>query len=463
MTPAARRRTSPASELSAADTIVAVATPAGESAIGVVRLSGADAVAVAARVIRAREPLTSFESHTLHRVSIVETTTGSALDDAMCAVMRGPRSYTGEDVVELSCHGSPALLHAVVEQVRASGARLAEPGEFTRRAFLNGRLDLARAEAVALLISARTTRAVKLAARALAGDLAAELRRARHEIVDLIAGLEVTLDFPEERVGLAVESAVRQLQRIASDVARWSARARHGRVVHTGITVAIVGPPNAGKSSLLNALVGQDRAIVSPTPGTTRDVVEATIAVGGVPIRLLDTAGIGDPANALEAEGMRRTRMAAEESDLLVVVLDGSAAPDTGVLEDTKGRSRIVVRAKSDLPADEAYLALAEAVAVSSRTGAGVDRLLDRLGSEVALRTGSDDDENGLVATLRQVELLAELQKALVAARAALESAPLEAALVDLTAALRYTGDLLGVEVGDVVLDRVFAMFCVGK
>ena len=428
-----------------------------------VRVSGPRAVTLSAALLQSSTPLASLASHVLRRVRLVDPDNGELLDEALCVVMRAPRSYTGEDVVEVSCHRSPALLCAVVERLRARGARLAEPGEFTRRAFLNGRLDLARAEAVAMLISARTERAVKLAARTLAGGLSESLERLREAVLDLVAGLEVTLDFPEEGVGLAAEAAAGRVAALEADVARCVARAHQGRVVHGGITVAIVGPPNAGKSSLLNALLGQDRAIVSPTPGTTRDVVEGTIALAGVPVRLLDTAGLGEPADALDAESMRRSVKALDESDLLLVVVDGSIPPDPRILADTKGRAHLIVRAKSDLSSHPVALEIADAVPVSSLTGAGIGVLLARLGSEIESRASADGDEGGLVASLRQVELLSELQKSLESARGALIAAPLEAALIDLRLALEAISGLLGVEVGDAVLDRIFSTFCLGK
>ena len=377
--------------------------------------------------------------------------------------MRAPRSYTGEDVVELSCHGSPALLRMVTLWIVAGGARLAVPGEFTRRAFLNGRVDLAQAEAVALMIGARTDRAIALAARALAGGLSDQVRALRDALVDVIAGLEVTLDFPEERVGHDVGVARAMVARLRADVERWRAAAHHGRVVHDGITVALVGPPNAGKSSLLNALLGRDRAIVSPAPGTTRDVVEGTIALAGVPVRLLDTAGLDAPRDAIEAEGIRRSRRAMEESDLVLVVLDGSLPPDRRVLEETADRARVVVRAKSDLPVHPDAAAQHDAVPASAVSGAGIAALLERLAHEVEGRAGAAGDEGGIVASLRQIELLDALSRSLAAGEDALREAPLEAALVDLNEALGHTGAILGVDVGDAVLDHIFSTFCLGK
>lgn len=428
-----------------------------------IRVSGPDAVLIVAPLLRNATPLPAFPSHALRRVGLVDAKSAELIDEALCAVMFAPRSYTGEDVVELSCHGSPALLRMVTRQIVEGGARLATPGEFTRRAFLNGRIDLAQAEAVALIIGARTDRAVTLAARALAGGLADRVRATRDTLIDVIAGLEVELDFPEERIGHDLEGARAMIARLRADVDRWAASARHGRVVHDGIAVALVGPPNAGKSSLLNALLGRERAIVSALPGTTRDVVEGTIALAGVPVRLLDTAGLDTPRDDIEAEGIRRTRLAIDESDLLLVVLDASLPPDWRVLAETAGRPRLLVRAKSDLPAHAEAAVLPNAVEVSSLTGVGIESLLERLTLETEHRAAGAGDEGGIVTSLRQLELIEALAGSLAAGELALGDMPTEAALVDLRQALRLTGEILGVDVTDAVLDHIFSTFCLGK
>jgi len=447
----------------AVDTIVALATASGESAIGVIRVSGPDAIATVAPLLRSAIPLAAFPSHTLRRVGIVDPKSDERVDEALCAVMFAPRSYTGEDVVELSCHGSPALLRLVTEWLVASGARLAAPGEFTRRAFLNGRIDLAQAEAVALMIGARTDRALALAARALAGGLADRVRSWRERLIDVVAGLEVVLDFPDESIEYDARAARTAVDEIRTEVERAIAAAHHGRIVHEGITVAIVGAPNAGKSSLLNALLGRDRAIVSPAPGTTRDVVEATIAIAGVPVRLLDTAGLAAPRDAIDAEGMRRTRLAIDESDLLLVVLDCSIPPDRPVLDDTVGRERVLVRSKSDLPAHPETAALPGSVAASTVSPAGMNALLERLAREIENRAATAGDEGGIIASLRQLELIVALADSLESGARALDQMPVEAALVDLNSALRLTADILGVQVGEAVLNRIFSTFCLGK
>lgn len=443
---------------------MAIATPPGAGALGIVRISGPDAVVIAGALCPAPAGLAAQPSHTLHRIRLIDPATKTPLDDALCAVMRAPHSYTGEDVVEFSCHGSPALLAMVVERLRGAGARLGEPGEFTRRAYVNRRLDLARAEAVALLIGARSERAVSAAARALAGELAMQVHRLREAILDLVAALEVTLDFPDDGVGIDAGAAAARAEALAHDAAVLVAAARRGRLVHEGVTLALVGRPNAGKSSLLNALLGYDRAIVTPVPGTTRDVVEGELVIAGVTVRVLDTAGLGDPTDVIDAEGMRRTRRALEASDVIVLMIDGSvpAAPDLrGELPE---RSIVVVRSKSDLPAHPRANLAHDALAVSARTRDGLECLRARLADEITRLVGEDGgDEGALAATLRQRAALEDIARALDAARAALTTMPTEVALVELRAALAATSDLLGIAVGDAVLDRIFATFCVGK
>jgi tRNA modification GTPase len=262
--------------------------------------------------------------------------------------MRAPHSYTGEDTVEISCHGSPALARLLIECLVAQGARLAEPGEFTRRAFVNGRLDLAQAEAVALLISARTERAVTLAARGIGGELSRKIEALREGLIEVIASLEVALDFPDDADGSDTAQISIEISYLGKESDWVLTAARRGLIAHAGLTVAIVGAPNAGKSSLFNALLGRERAIVTAEAGTTRDVLDGTIAVGGIPIRLLDTAGIGAPRDPIDAEGMRRAEQAIEDSDLVALVVDGSR-PAEGPSIDVHGKPHVVVIAKSDL------------------------------------------------------------------------------------------------------------------
>jgi tRNA modification GTPase len=449
------------------DTIVAIATPPGAGALGVIRISGSRAVPLASALVRlAREiDLAAASPRTLHRAAVIDPRTGETLDEMLVVAMRGPRSYTGEDVVELSCHGNPVLLGEIVRQLVVRGARLAEPGEFTRRAYLNGRLDLLQAEAVAELIGARSERAVRLAARQLRGPLAAEVASVRERLLDLVAGLEVALDFPEDEIGVSRKEAVVQAGEMAGGLQRLVVGVRHGRALQDGLAVMLTGAPNVGKSSVMNALLGVERAIVSPSPGTTRDLIEGTLVIRGVALRLTDGAGLGSPADAIDAEGMRRARHAVGESDLVIVVLDRSrpiSPGDREIMRLTAERERLVIGNKSDLPPARQDDALCE-IACSALTGAGIERLKERLGEWVEKRTAGDADEGGVVASLRVLERLEQTCMLLASAARGLEDVAIEAVLVDLREALTALGQILGTDADDALLDRIFATFCVGK
>ena len=457
----------PGGRFARGDTIVAISTPPGTGAIGVIRISGPRAVPLTSTLVRLARPdgLEAARSRTVHRATIIDPLTGEELDVALVVKMLAPRSYTGEDVVELSCHGNPLLLGEVIRLLLHGGARLAEPGEFTRRAYLNGRLGLLQAEAVGELISARTDRAVHLAARQLRGGLASAIATIRDRLLDLVAGLEVELDFPEDEVGMSRQAALDQSAALAESIARLVAAARRGRAVHAGISVMLTGSPNVGKSSLLNALLGAERAIVSPSPGTTRDLVDGELAIAGVSVRLMDGAGLGTPNDVIDAEGMRRVRQALVESDLILVVLDQSrdiSPDDREALALTVNRPRLIVANKSDLPAAWVAADLSDC-ACSALTGEGTDWLKAWLREWVEQRTACDGDEGGIVASLRVGE---SLEAALVAVRHArdeLGHSPTELVLVDLREALTALEQTLGIQADDALLDRIFATFCVGK
>ena len=449
------------------DTIVAIATPPGAGAIGVIRVSGPlarECVWPLLRAVGGRE-IEAARPRALHRVRVVDPQTGAQLDDALVAIMPGPDSYTGEDVVELSCHGSPVMLAEIVRKLVAGRARLAAPGEFTRRAYLNGRLDLVQAEAVALLIGARTERAARLAVRQVDGALSREVRALRELLLDLVAGLEVSLDFPEDGVGWSGEASQVRGEEIAGRLAGLLASARRGRIVDGGLTVMLAGAPNVGKSSLLNALLGRERAIVSPSPGTTRDLVDGELIIAGVAVRLIDGAGQGIPRDVIDAEGMARSRRATEESDLVLVVLDRSrarAAVDDDVLRRTAGRPRLIIESKGDLPAvwaDEDVDCVC-----STRGEPGIEALQRRLAGWVEERVAGDAEEGGIVASLRVTERLEEVKSGVEGAISGLERRmPLEAVLIDLRAALHALDETTGGQADDAILDRIFATFCVGK
>jgi tRNA modification GTPase len=449
------------------DTIVGIATPAGTGAIGVIRISGAEAISVAENVLRLRESveLKACVPRTLHLATVVDPRTDAELDTALATTMPGPGSYTGEDVVEISCHGNPILLGEFVRHLVRSGARLAEPGEFTRRAYINGRIDLVQAEAVAELIGARTVRAIQLAARQMRGGLSNEITVLRNRMLSMRAGLEVALDFPEDNVEMSLAEASDEAVHLLASLDRVLESAGRGRAVQDGLTVVLVGAQNAGKSSLFNKIIGSERAIVAPSPGTTRDLVEATRMIRGVPVRLMDGAGLGTPRDGIDAEGMRRLKAAVSESDLALVVVDKSremSADDWEVLDLTRTGERIVVANKCDL-AGAWQVARLEECSCSALTGEGVSALIERLERWVEEHTRVDGEEGGIVPSLRVLDKLGSAREALDRVASTLGEQPIEVTLVDLGRAQQEVDQILGIEVGEDVLDRIFSSFCVGK
>jgi len=452
----------------ARETICAVASAVG-GAIGVVRVSGPASEAIARRLAPGLP--TEVQSHHQYLVPIVEPRTAAVIDQALVCVMRAPRSYTGETVVELQGHGGEANLAGLLAATLAAGARLATPGEFTRRAFLAGRLDLAQAEAVAEVIAARSDRALRVAQAQLGGALSAQVRRLRERCLAALAEVEAGVDFPDERLQpagpAALEAEVRSTAVAVEELAGTFAR---GRLLGEGVDCALVGRTNAGKSSLLNALVGEERALVDAAAGTTRDFIEATLEHEGVRLTLVDTAGERSGAAALEERGLVLGRARSARADVVVVVIDGVAGfgeVEARLLEAQRvgaagPRAVLLAWNKSDLCAVVTGLPSGlEALPTSARTGAGVAGLL------AAIRRAAGDvgAEEGLTVTsLRQHDLLAQAGAALDRAAVALaEAAPLELVAVDLGVAVDRLGQIIGEAVGDDVLDRVFARFCIGK
>jgi tRNA modification GTPase len=463
------------------DTICAIATPIGEGGIGIVRVSGEKAIDAASGLVALRSgaPLPSAASHVLHHADLLDPTDSrrrALLDDALVVVMRGPRSYTGEDVVELQCHGGVVILQTICEALIRAGARLAEPGEFTKRAFLNGRLDLAQAEAVLDTIRAKTAGGLRIAQEQLRGALSKEIDTVREKLIGLLAHVEAGIDFVEEDIAFipSVELTA-GLRQAHEAVGRLLAHSREGRILREGVTAAIIGRPNVGKSSLLNALLKTDRAIVTPIPGTTRDVLEEVLNIRGIPVRLLDTAGIRDTTDPVEQEGVRRSRVAQEQADLLLIVLDGSmplTQDDRTLLEDAcpnVDQKRLVVVNKTDLPGriDPALLPPAGsdcAVAqISAQTGDGLDELRDRI-RLLLIRPDFETRETVLVTHLRHQTALQRTQDAMTAALASVEAGQAgELIAMDLRAAIDALGEITGAVSTDDILDRIFKEFCIGK
>jgi tRNA modification GTPase len=453
------------------DTIAAIATPLGVGGIGVVRVSGPAAVAVAQRafVRPSGLPLTRLQSHRVYHGFVVDEQ-GERIDEALLCVMRQPHSYTREDVVEISCHGGVMTTQRVLETVLAPGVRVAEPGEFTRRAFLNGRLDLTQAEAVIDLINARTQASHRAAINQLDGALSRHLRALREELIQVSVYLEAGIDFPEEDLQLLSEAVLcERLQAVATQLEALSASFARGRLLRDGMAVAVVGRPNVGKSSLLNALLGRDRAIVSPQPGTTRDTIEEELSIDGVLVRLTDTAGLHTAADLIEQEGMRRARTVVERAELLIVVLDGSAAltaDDLLVLAETAEVPRLLVRNKCDLPMSWTAADLASSdpvLAVSALHQYGLCELEHAIVRQALGNEPLSQDEVLLTRVRHHQRIISALVNVRAAQHGLQHEMPLECVALDVGEALQHIADVLGESVAGEVLDRIFHQFCVGK
>jgi tRNA modification GTPase len=450
------------------DTIVAIATAPGRGGIGVVRLSGPEAAAIAGRLLRRDEQLVARQA-TFARV--FQPDSDQPLDQIVATWFESPHSYTGQDVVELSGHGSPVLLGRIVELAIDAGARLAEPGEFTLRAYLNGRLDLAQAEAVADLVNAVTPLQARAAMDQLEGTLTSVIGAIDASLFDLTARLEASLDFPDEGFHfVARDDTARELGAIEDRLVRLSEDGRVGRVVREGRTVAIVGRPNAGKSSLFNALAGAARAIVTDVPGTTRDLVTERVDIEGLAVTLVDTAGLRDARDAIEAEGIARARQAQRVAALTLIVLDGSAPldPDDLSMIDIEAGGDgdwLVVRSKADLPA--AWQELpggrgVHAVAVSAVTGAGLTDLRQRLAA--ALTHRDDLRDTPMITNVRHLALVSTALDAVRLGREALGAgATEELVLAELTRARDALEEITGRRSTDDLLVHIFTRFCIGK
>ncbi len=458
------------------DTIAAIATPPGEGGIGIVRISGPAAVEIAGRIFRpagARD-WRSGPGYRLYYGYVVDPASGETVDEVLLALMRAPRSYTREDVVEINGHGGIVPLRRILQLVLDSGARLAEPGEFTRRAFLNGRLDLAQAEAILDVIRARTGESLKVALGQLRGELSERIEALREALLRVLAEMEASIDFPDEEDVPETELAelARRLTGIADECAELLAGADAGRVYREGLGVVIVGKPNVGKSSLLNALLREARAIVTDIPGTTRDVIEETVNLRGIPLRLLDTAGLRETEDAVERIGVARTRNVVAAADLVLAVLDaasGLEAEDREVLALAAGKPLVVLINKIDLapagidPDEIRRLVAGPVLRVAVREGRGLDKLEEViadlvLGGQVAGR------DPILISNVRHKNALERARRYTNEARAALTGGlPLEMAAIDVRNALDALGEITGATVGDDLLDRIFADFCIGK
>jgi tRNA modification GTPase len=455
------------------DTITAISTPLGEGGIGIVRISGKDSIKIADRIFKGEKPLGEILSHRASYGEIIDVEAGEAIDEVLLTLFKAPKSYTAEDLVEISCHGGQLVLSRVLEQALKCGARLAEPGEFTLRAFINGRIDLSQAEAVTEVIRAKTDLGLKLALKHLKGDLSEKINSYRDKLTDILARLEVEIDFSEEdieplnrnKVSEEIESIQRDLESLLSTY-------DEGKILKEGLNVVIVGKTNVGKSSLLNALLKEDRAIVTPIPGTTRDVISEFANFRGVPVRLVDTAGYRISEDTIELEGIRRTKIEIDDADLLLLIIDTSMEIDDEDLDLKnqlrKGRFLTVFNkidiATSDLiRKNEERIEEKQVIKVSALEGEGLEELKQKI--VTASRALKKDRTQGvIISSLRHKDALSRAKRSLRLARDSLKKgmSP-EFVALDVRAALDAIGEVVGKTVTDDILNKIFSEFCIGK
>jgi tRNA modification GTPase len=451
------------------DTIAAISTPPGRGGIGIVRLSGPEAASIAVQLVRLRHPL----EHARARLADVLDSDDSGvdagrIDEALVTWFAAPHSYTAEDLVEIAAHGSPVVLELLLKRALVLGARLAEPGEFTQRAFLAGRLDLTQAEAVRDLIDAQTLTQARVAASQMGGALSRRVGPLKQSLVELIARLEAGIDFAEDDVDITPQADIaRFIGELTPPLAALDASFARGRIVHDGLTLAIVGRPNAGKSSLFNCLVERERAIVTATPGTTRDTVSERISLDGIPLELVDTAGLREGREEAEQLGIARSREALADAALVLVVLDATQPlndEEHRLLAAIEGRPALVAVNKSDLAATEPLahqIAGIPALPTSALTGEGIPALRERI---LALATGGASAEPGMLTSLRHQKAVATALEALAdAAQANVNAIPHEMILLDLYRALWALDSLTGQTTSDDILNLIFSTFCIGK
>lgn len=466
------------------DTVVAIATPAGRGGIGVVRLAGPEAVSIAQPMLRLTHTLEPgravfgelvepeaknyVQAAPIHPAEL-DGASGARIDEVVVTYFQKPHSYTTDDIVEISAHGSPVVLRHIVQLALARGARVAEPGEFTMRAFLNGRIDLTQAEAVRDLIESQTLFQAKVAAQQLEGALSKRLQPMKQKLVELIALLEAGIDFAEDDISvLPPDQILKHIAEVQVPLAELAGSFAFGKIVHEGLTLAIVGRPNVGKSSLFNCLVERERAIVTATPGTTRDLVSETVALGGIPVKLVDTAGIRRALDEAESIGIRKSMEALADADIVLLVLDASeplADEDRELLMHVEGRTAIAVHNKADLDGSELsnFNSRLPVIRTSAVTGLGIPELR----SEILRHIAGDNipqAESGFLTNVRHQARVSDAMKGLEAAIGAVgNQVPHEMLLLDLYSALRPLDEITGATTTDDILNLIFSTFCIGK
>lgn len=457
------------------DTIAAISTPPGEGAIGIVRLSGDDAVAIVDRLYQAgSKRLADVASHTINYGHIYNPKTNEMIDEVMVSIMRAPKTFTREDVVEINCHGGVVSVNRLLQAILQNGARMAEPGEFTKRAFLNGRIDLSQAEAVMDLIRAKTDRAMDVALRQLDGDLSNLIRNIRQIILNTLAEVEVNIDYPEydDVEEVTTKLLMEKTIEVKGHVEQLLHTAKQGKILREGLETAIIGRPNVGKSSLLNRLIREEKAIVTDIAGTTRDTIEEYVNVNGVPLKLVDTAGIRETEDVVERIGVERSRKALQEADLILLLLNQSeelSPEDIALLEASQQMNRIILLNKSDLearvtPADLANWSEPEKVISTSMLDqVGLD-LLEKQISEMFFAGETGEQDATYISNVRHIALLNDTVAALEEVLSGIEAdMPVDLVQIDFTHAWELLGEITGDTVQDELLTQLFSQFCLGK
>jgi tRNA modification GTPase len=456
------------------ETIAAISTPFGESGIGIVRISGSLAEPIGKRLFKPRKDQPYFVSHHLHYGEIIDPQSGNPVDEVLIVLMKYPKTYTKEDILEIHCHGGYFVLQKVLELVLREGARMANPGEFTKRAFLNGRIDLTQAEAVIDLIRAKTQINLDIATQQLRGRLLSEMTDLKESLIEYLATIEAHIDFSEEEMEpITLGEMTKDLENMVHQIEEWINSYEEGRIFREGISCAIVGKTNVGKSSLLNVLLKEERAIVTPIPGTTRDVIEEVLNVHGIPVRLMDTAGLRKPADSIEQEGVRRAKERVADSDLVLLMLDGSReldGDDSEIFREVNGKKRVVIINKSDLLL---RISLEEVknrfendpiVLISALKNEGIDDLKQAIYAFLVHRDVRATPEHLIVVNIRHKTALTQARDNLSNAMKGLEEgASLEFIAFEIRSALEALGDLVGETATEEVLNRIFEQFCIGK
>ena len=457
------------------DTIVAISTAPGEGAIGIVRISGDLAISIASSIYQCgTKQLEEQKTHTIHYGHIVDPKSGEVYDEVMVSVLRAPKTFTREDIVEINCHGGIVAINRVLQLVLRMGARLAEPGEFTKRAFLNGRIDLSQAEAVMDLIRAKTDKSMQLAMRQLDGQLSHLIQNLRQEILNTLAQVEVNIDYPEydDVEEMTLQLLREKTQQVLQGIRALLNTASQGKILRDGLKTAIVGRPNVGKSSLLNVLLREEKAIVTDIAGTTRDTIEEYVNVRGVPLQLIDTAGIRETDDVVEKIGVERSRKALKEADFVLLLLNQSETlqeEDIRLLETTKGMKRIILFNKTDLPSKLSkediapYAQEEEIVTTSMLNKEGIDQLEEKIAGYFFQGQMNERDATYLSNT-RHIALLEKAEQALVEVQNGIEmEMPVDLIQIDFTRAWDLLGEITGDSVQDELLTQLFSQFCLGK